>query len=125
MEGRNTIFYISYVSNIVILNYNAAACSLETRRDMGHFDARRSTLAPSLLACRICVWTSAVPPAILYIWLNSTRMHLLQPLAAAGATYHVQVCLDQVASKLGSTVTVSFSEQNSAYGFLLPELKPL
>ena len=66
---------------IVILNYNAAACSLETRRDMGHFDARRSTLAPSLLACRICVWTSAVPPAILYIWLNSTRMHLLQPLA--------------------------------------------
>jgi hypothetical protein len=67
----------------------------------------------------------AVPPAILYIWLNSTRMHLLQPLAAAGATYHVQVCLDQVASKLGSTVTVSFSEQNSADGFLLPELKPL
>ena len=96
---------------------------------MGHFDARRSTLAPSLLACRICVWTSAVPPAILYIWLNSiknsTRMHLLQPLAVAGATYHVQVCLDQVASKLGSTVTVSFSEQNSADVFLLPELKPL
>jgi hypothetical protein len=41
----------------------------------------------------------AVPPAILYIWLNSTRTHLLQPLAAAGAAYHVQACLDQVDRK--------------------------
>jgi|LauGreDrversion4_1035100.scaffolds.fasta_scaffold133865_1 hypothetical protein len=46
-------------------------------------------------------------------------------LAAAGAAYHVQACLDQVASKLGSTDTVSFSEQNSADVFLLPERKPL
>jgi hypothetical protein len=33
VEGRNTIFYIRrYVSNIVILNYNAAACR-DLRRD--------------------------------------------------------------------------------------------
>ena len=41
----------------------------------------------------------AVPPAILYMWLNSTRTHLLQPLAAAGAAYLVQACLDQVDHK--------------------------
>ena len=37
----------------------------------------------------------SAPPANIYLWLNSTQAHLMQPLAKAGAEVDVVACLDQ------------------------------
>ena len=37
----------------------------------------------------------SAPPASVYLWLNSTRKHLVRPLQQAGAVVSVHACLDQ------------------------------
>ena len=40
----------------------------------------------------------SAPPANIYLWLNSTQAHLMQPLAEAGATVDVVACMDRANS---------------------------